>query len=129
MRVRRVSHFTRSDSFKVTVRSTDEEHFKTAMSLVFAERSFATHFIKTEHELILFWHPPTGGPAQPLPYPMNGLAATPFVWNWLFSGEYPPDPDTDGSVKKGFAVSTEVTVDGRFYAICSIKREWAIYGK
>jgi hypothetical protein len=68
------------------------------------------------------------------PHMLPGLSARallPFVHEWLGGVHYPPEPDIDGSVSKGWRVFTtawgHVLADA--YGICAIQPCWALHGK
>lgn len=84
---------------------------------------------KGTETLILFWDNTKG--AIPLPYPMNLERTVDFVEGWLSGVEYGPEPDNDGSNKRGWRVFTEDwgIVAGHHRAILAVQPEWAMFGK
>ena len=66
-------------------------------------------------------------------YEFNVQQATEFAWGWWENNQKPNDdePDTDGSTKVAFEVSTENCGTGSrdWTTVVSIKPIWFIYGK
>ena len=142
---------------------TDREEFNTAFELAFSEgraRSTAARSwcITITGALIYFWKSMEDGEAPgmsrafvescgSLPIATSAEYCAELAWQWLQLQDYPLEPDTDGSVKKGFVISTQhhwpfISGDkpkhhssftphpgGSFYGIVGVMPEWAIYGK
>lgn len=79
--------------------------------------------------LILLWSHERD--AQPLPEPLDHLAAVKFAKAWLKKANYGREPGHDGSNGKGWRVFTEDWghVADHYYAIVGIQPAWAMYGK
>lgn len=83
------------------------------------------------NKFILFWveHPK----ATKLPAPMGMEFVAPMVDAWLQNiAEYPPEPDIDGSVSKGWLVYCDkwghIEPYG-YQAFAAIEPQWMLHGK
>lgn len=115
-------------SFKVRVQSDRMEHLRPAVELcmahsVFSNKNFS-HFRTSTGVIVLQWG--DSGKAQPLPFQL----ATPeqvanFLAAWFQNTDnFKPEPDTDGTVKPGWILSTENYKGG-----LRMEVEWIVYGK
>ena len=80
--------------------------------------------------LVLYWS--IDKDTNPLPYSINQEEAFFFIKGWLENLEYPPEPDIDGSCKKGFRAFTDEHwghVAGSHYGIIGVQPVWAMFGK
>lgn len=67
-----------------------------------------------------------------LPYAMTEKQAVDFFWGWLESVDpVAEEPDTDGSVEKGFRITTDGTsfMHKNWATFISISPVWLVYGK
>ena len=57
----------------------------------------------------------------------------PIIISWLNTATYPKEPDTDGSTKKGFHITSQLLHFGKptynYNVLLVIKPKWIIYGK
>lgn len=91
------------DNFKIDIIS--DSNLQIALELAM-RRYKAVSYIKTPTELILFWSPPPESTL--LPTPLNAEKASIIVKEWLENeAQYPPEPDTDGSIGKGWRISCD----------------------
>jgi len=101
--------------------------------------------------LVFFWtrDPEWKHPMGSSPFAMDAQQATDFAVAWLNEQEYPKAPDTDGSVGKGFHLTTWADPEfmwdgspkpgkketkwphpaGSHYAMFAVKPIWIVYGK
>ncbi len=84
--------------------------------------------------MILYWHEQvdTVVKSLPLPFPLTAEAAIPFLWDYIQTCEYPPEPDHDGDNGKGFIVHTGDFwghIEGSFYSVLMVEPDWQMYGK
>lgn len=86
--------------------------------------------------LFLYTHEPSDKLTgySSFPYKLNVGLITAFAWGWLEQSKPTQgQPDTDGSVEKGFTITTEGCDwrgGSKFYgSIISIYPSWIIYGK
>jgi len=68
------------------------------------------------------------------PYTMSLEQVTVFVWGWLENIKPTEEkPDTDGTVKQGFTITTDGTDwrggSGFYGSFIAIKPTWLVYGK
>lgn len=120
-----------SDTFKVEVYSDADEHFSLAFALAFYEvQKFrdpvVTHYSIDANGLTFFWQGGGEGRVMLLPYKMSVDAAREFARSYLKVAEYGPQPEHDGSNRKGWSVST---AGQPYYAVLRVKPEWMIYSK
>ncbi len=99
-------------------------------------RNCTTGRLSAESAMILYWHEPEKWTEWPdacsLPFPLSAEATIPFLWNYLQTADYPPEPDHDGDNGKGFLLTTGNGwghVEGSHYSIFMVKPEWQMYGK
>lgn len=106
-------------------------------NLISAMQLTANIFKKVEaykvekNTMILYWNA-KGKDIQKLPYPMTPEQAAQFVWGWLENAN--PDghePDTDGSVGKGWELKSRSWTlwEDETYSYITIKPVWFVYGK
>jgi len=78
--------------------------------------------------MVLLWG---GDEGTALPYKMNMEQSAKFLYDWLEQTDHGPEPDQDGSNKKGWRLFTQAWghVYSYRYAIIGIKPEWMMYGK
>lgn len=68
--------------------------------------------------------------AHSLPAPVHVAAVLPLVSAWLDNAEHPsPQPDTDGTVKRGWAVLGPGIADVDHFALGAVEPCWIVYGK
>ena len=67
----------------------------------------------------------------PFPFMADAAVAAEFAMRWLKECDYPREPDTDGSTKKGWRVYSERwgRIDDDHSSIIAVAPLWAVYGK
>jgi hypothetical protein len=100
-----------------------------ALALANCPGGSPTHYISTPDRLAFFWH--EDGATVALPFKMSLELLIKFSLEWLLkSAKYPDEPDTDGSSKHGFEITTDIPENtGWHYGVCAVKPAWMIYGK
>jgi hypothetical protein len=142
-------------SFRIEVVSDTDEELRQAMSLAFRVhggkvwQQEATHYViraaeveeppvhrssaKRGERIAFFWTAPDSRVADAiaLPFKLDAEGAADFARRWLAEVEYPPEPDIDGSVKKGWRLYNEPWghVEGVYAGICAVTPVWSEYGK
>ena len=120
----------------VLVRDTKKEAFELAMKIIaltnkpFDKDFYCNGYKVINNELFLSWY---SNKCQTFPYLFNLQQTIDFAWGWNEANKNPTEsePDTDGSTKVAFELTTErsgVSSDdwGMF---CSVKPIWFVYGK
>ena len=84
--------------------------------------------------MVLLWHEDEVGGVKStaLPFALDAEAAVGFLWSYLQTAEYGPQPDHDGDNGKGFIVTTGDFwghVEGSHYAFVGVYPDWQMYGK
>lgn len=82
--------------------------------------------------MYLYWCKDEGAKdANWFPYKMNAEEIADFVWGWLKRAEYGEEPDTDGSVGKGFHFKSKMwcLVENETYVCAIVTPMWFVYGK
>lgn len=101
------------------------------LELAFSRHSTAAGWKEQNGAFVLSWHNPAGAGWNAFPAPLAAKDLEPLVISWLKNQNYGYEPDTDGSVRKGFLVYNERY--GRIaddpYAFVAIKPEWIVYDK
>jgi hypothetical protein len=115
----------------VIVRDIRKETFELAMQIVAdSKKDFRVNGYKIiDNELYLSTYSKN---CDKLPYEFDVKQATEFAWGWYQSVAPTDDePDTDGSTRVAFELSTERCGVGSddWGMCCSIKPIWFIYGK
>lgn len=83
-----------------------------------------------DNELFLSAH---SDKCEKFPYEYNLQQTIDFAWGWYEANKKPStdEPDTDGSTKVAFELSSERTgyLDQDWGMVCSVKPIWFVYGK
>lgn len=121
---------------EVIVRNTAKEAFELAMKLIALDekpfnKDFSCNGYKIiDNELFLSRY---SDKAEKFPYEYDLEQTINFAWGWYKANQKPNtnEPDTDGSTKVAFEVSTERSGVGSqdWGMFCSIKPVWFVYGK
>jgi hypothetical protein len=108
------------------------ELFMLAMQFVIGTRlklDAVTHYrVSADNSLVsLYWAaPPASEKAIQTLAPWGAADVTQNIMGWLaHSAQYPPEPDTDGSTKRGWRIISMQTG----YILCTITPRWIVYGK
>ncbi len=123
----------------VNVIGLDEGDFRRAVEIAMSEHDTAAAYVVLEEgpTMILFWMTDDQDENLPLPYPLNAVQATKFLWDWLQTIEITESqPDMDGTVRPG-AWSVRAGHPERYEdrlpmshrGILMVKPEWALYPK
>jgi hypothetical protein len=80
-------------------------------------------------EIVFGFHYGNPGEYQPLPVAMTGSEIWQMVMSWLADATYPPAPDTDGTVRRGFAVDNTIAHRGWDPGLVTVTPHWTVYGK
>ena len=118
------------------MRNIEKESFDLAMRLITLNekpysKDFACNGYKIiDNELYLSRY---SDKAEKFPYEYDLEQTISFAWGWYKSNQKPTNnqPDTDGSTKVAFELSTERSGVGSqdWGMFCSIKPIWFVYGK
>jgi hypothetical protein len=121
---------------KVLVRNTTKESFELGLKLISLDelnshKEFKCNGYKIiDNELFLSKY---SDECEKFPYEFNLQQTIDFAWGWYQSNKNPTEnePDTDGSTKVAFELSTERSGVGSqdWGMFCSIKPIWFVYGK
>lgn len=123
-------------NIEVLVRNTTKEAFELGFKLIALDavsfnKEFRCKGYKIiDNELFLSWY---SDKCEKFPYEYNLQQTIDFAWGWYEANKKPltDEPDTDGSTKVAFELSTERCGTGSqdWGMFCSIKPIWFIYGK
>lgn len=121
---------------EVLVRNTTKEAFSLGMRLIALDAVAHNAQFKCDgykiinNELFLSWY---SKDCVKLPYEFDLQQTIDFAWGWYEANKKPilPRPDTDGSTKVAFELSTQRTGVGSqdWGMFCSVKPIWFIAGK
>jgi hypothetical protein len=118
------------NNFEVVVEARSSQALGMALDLVMLSHSrFVAWRITTPPVLELYWSKPPHTPVQDFMAPLTAQGVLPNVLQWLESVEpTKPKPDIDGSVSKGFRLTSDCK-EGWSYVACRIMPIWALHGK
>lgn len=121
---------------EILIRSTEKETFELGLKLIsLEEKAFQKEFecngYKIENnELFLSMY---SKECTLFPYVFNLQQTIDFAWGWFQANQKPSEqePDTDGSTKVAFELTTERSGCGSkdWGMVCSVKPIWFVYSK
>jgi len=119
-------------NIEVIVRNTSKESFEQAFRLIFLDQidQKCDGYKIKNNELFLSKY---SDKCEKFPYKFNIQQTIDFAWGWWENNKVPNgiEPDTDGSTKVAFEISTERCGVGSedWGMFASVKPIWFVYGK
>jgi len=126
------------NNFEVVVEARSSQALGMALDLVMLSHNrfvaWRVYRVTKPPVLELYWSKPPHtanemAPVQDFMAPLTAQGVLPNVLQWLESVEpTEPKPDIDGSVSKGFRLTSDCK-EGWSYVACRIMPVWALHGK
>lgn len=113
---------------KLEVEADTRQSLLAAIEITQSYHHFVTHYEFNESENALYLLSSTYNfpNAVPLPFKMTVPSSImTFIWEWLQQATMPPTPNTDGSYKRGYNVSS-TNYGGAFLVVRPV---WVVYSK